>query len=521
MSAAHEKVGVGVGVGVDGVVERARHAQRSLRALSVAERLVHLRALRKAIDVRVDEIIDRVQAETGKARSDILMSEIFGAMDAIAWLEANAATALADEKVPTPMTLMGKKSRVWFQPRGVVLVISPWNYPFFQAIVPIAYALAAGNAVVYKPSEHTPLEGLLESLFERAAIAPNWVQIVYGDGMAGAEAIAQRPDQIMFTGSARTGRAIMRQASELLIPVELELGGKDPMIVFDDVNIARTAAGAGFGALAASGQSCTSVERLFVQEGIHDEFVAALVDHVSSLRLVDAPGADADGDGDLGCMTTDFQVRTVAEHVLDAIDRGASVLTGGDWDPKAVIEGRPGLAGRPFRLVPPMVITGLPDDALMASEETFGPVIPVLRFTDEREVVARANASIYGLTASVWSGDAARAERVARQLRCGGVSINNVMITEAAPGLPFGGVGESGIGRYKGVHGLRAFTNQQSVVIDSDGTKLEPNWYPYTAQKDVMFRAMMRAWFSGGPARLVKFAVSGTKLENYAQKARR
>lgn len=504
-----------------GLVENARAGQRSLGALSVAERLVHLRALRHAVAERTEEIVDRVQAETGKSRSDIVMSEIFGAMDAIAWLEANAVEALGDEKMPTPMTMMGKKSRIWYQPRGVVLVIAPWNYPFFQAVVPIAHALAAGNAVVHKPSEHTPLEGLLESLLEQAGIAPHWVQVAYGDGAAGSDLIDQRPDHVMFTGSARTGRAIMRQASELLIPVELELGGKDPMIVFEDVDLARTAAGAAFGALTAAGQSCTSVERLYVHAAIHDDFVTELVRVVSSLRLVEQAGADADGDGDVGCMTTDFQVRTVAAHVLDAVARGAQLRTGADWDAQAALEGRPGLPGRPYRLVPPMVLTEVPDDALIATEETFGPVVPVLTFTEERDVVERANASVHGLTASVWSADDARAERVARQLRCGGVSINNVMATEATPVLPFGGVGESGMGRYKGVSGLRAFTNAQSVVIDSDGTKLEPNWYPYTATKYRLFTTMMRAWFTDGPTRLPRFAVHGTRLENYAQRARR
>ena len=502
-----------------GVVARARAGQRSLGALSIPERLAHLRSLRQAVEARSEEIIDRVQSETGKSRSDILMSEIFGAMDAIAWLESNAADALADEKIPTPMTMMGKKSRIWYQPRGVVLIISSWNYPFFQAIVPISAALAAGNAVVYKPSEHTPLTGLIESLLEEAAIAPNWVQIVQGDGVIGTEIIAQRPDQIMFTGSGRTGRAIMRQAADLLIPVELELGGKDPMIVFEDVNLGRTAAGAAFGALTAAGQSCTSVERLYVQESIHDQFVDALMEVVSDLRLVDAPGADRDGDGDIGAMTTDFQVETVARHVLDAIERGAQLRTGAEWDPRAVLQGRPGLPGRPFRLVPPMVITDVDEGALIVTEETFGPVIPVLSFSDEQEVIERANASIFGLSASVWSADGARAERVARQLRCGGVSINNVMATEATPALPFGGVGESGMGRHKGVHGLRAFTNAVSVIIDADGAKLEPNWYPYTAKKYRLFNKMMRAWFSQGPRRLAGFALAGTRLENHAQKA--
>jgi len=503
-----------------GVVERARAGQKSLGALTVAERLGHLRLLRHAITARSEEIIDLVQAETGKSRSDILMSEIFGTLDSIAWLEANAEAALADEKIATPMTMMGKKSRIWYQPRGVILIIAPWNYPFFQAIVPIAQALVAGNAVVHKPSEHTPLEGLVESLVEQAAIAPNWVQVVYGDGQAGSDVIAQRPDQVMFTGSARTGRAIMHQAADLLIPVELELGGKDPMIVFEDVNLDRTVAGAAFGALTAAGQSCTSVERLYVHESIHDQFTKELVNLVSKLKLVDSPAADG-GDGDIGTMTTDFQVKTVAAHVLDAVDRGATVLTGNDWDAQAALDGRPGLAGRPYRLVPPLVITDLPDDALIVTEETFGPVVPVLKFSTEGEAVARANDSIFGLTASVWSADSARAERVARQLTCGGVSINNVMATEATPALPFGGVGESGMGRYKGVHGLRAFTNAQSIIIDSDGTKLEPNWYPYTAKKYAMFNKMMRAWLVEGPTKLARFAVAGTRLENYSQKARR
>ncbi|PZO97848.1 MAG: aldehyde dehydrogenase, partial [Corynebacterium urealyticum] len=257
---------------VEGVVERAREAQKSIRALSVEERLEHLRLLRGVIVNRTEEIVERVWQETGKSRSDILMSEMFGALDVISWHEKNAAKVLAPQKVETPLTMMGKKSEIWYEPLGVAFIISPWNYPFFQAIVPIVAALAAGNAVVYKPSEHTPLAGLIESLMEEAAIAPNWVQVVYGDGAVGAEVIDQHPDLVMFTGSCATGRKIMKQCSDMLIPVELELGGKDPMIVFEDVDIPRTAAGALFGGLTATGQSCTSVERLYVHESIKEEF---------------------------------------------------------------------------------------------------------------------------------------------------------------------------------------------------------------------------------------------------------
>lgn len=489
---------------MEGAVERARAGGRSLAALDVPERLRHLRHLRRAILRRREEIIGRVRDETRKSRSDILMSEVFGTLDALAWLEANAERALADEKIPTPLTMMGKTSRIWHQPRGVVLVITPWNYPFFQAVVPIAYALAAGSAVVLKPSEHTPLHGLVESLLEDAAVAPHWVQVVPGGGAVGTALIEQRPDLVMFTGSTGTGRSVMRACAEHLVPLELELGGKDPMIVFEDVSIERTAAGAVFGALTATGQSCTSVERVYVHESIHDTFVAALVAHVLTLTQADSTAQD----NDLGIMTTDFQVRTVAAHVADARARGATFHTGGDWDGQSAA-------------IPPMVVTGLPDHALLLTDETFGPVIPVVPFRDEGEVVARANATPYGLTASVWSADLERAERVARRLRVGGVSINNVMATESTPALPFGGVGGSGFGRHKGVAGLRALCSPVSVVIDKDSDTLEPNWFPYTAAKYRLFARMMEAWFSEGPTRLARFGIAGPRLERHAQQAHR
>ena len=485
---------------VDGAVDRAREGALSLSRLSVPERLEHLAALRRVILGRREEILDRVAAETHKSRSDILMSEFFGALDALAWLERNATAALADEKIPTPLTLMGKKSRIQYEPLGVMLVISPWNYPFYQAIVPIGFALAAGSTVVYKPSEWTPLAGLIESLLEDAAIAPAWVQIVQGGGEVGAALVEQRPDKVMFTGSSRTGRRIMSAAAEHLVPVELELGGKDPMIVFDDVNLRRTAAGAVFGALTAGGQSCTSVERLYVQSGLHDALVDEIVAQVERLRPAAGP------EGELGRMITPFQTEIVAAHVTDAVERGATLRTGADWD-------------RASHEIPPLVLTGVPADALIATEETFGPVLPVFSFETEGEAVAAANASPYGLTASVWSADAERADRVARALRCGGVSINNVMATEATPALPFGGVGESGLGRYKGVHGLRAFANAKSVIVDSDGTKNEPNWFPYDERKYALFVKMMEAWFSDSPTRLAKFGVLGTRLESWTAKS--
>jgi acyl-CoA reductase-like NAD-dependent aldehyde dehydrogenase len=484
-------------------VQRARQGLDSLRRLALADRLQHLATLREVILRRREEIIDHVQRDTGKSRSDALISEIFGVLDNLAWLEAHAPKALADRKQHTPLALMGKTSWTWYEPLGVILIISPWNYPFYQAIVPIACALAAGNTVVYKPSEWTPLEGLIESLLDEAQIAPNWVQIVYGDGAVGAALVEQRPDKVFFTGSTRTGRKILALAAPQLVPVELELGGKDAMIVFDDVTIARAAAGAAWGALTTTGQSCTSVERCYVQRSIYEPFKQELVRQVQQL----VQRTDTDGDADLGAMTTDFQVQIVARQVADAKTKGALFLTGGDWD---------GVS----RLIPPMVVDRLNEEMAFLREETFGPVIPLLPFDSEDEVIGRANDSEYGLTASVWTKDLERAKRVSRALAVGGVSINNVMGTEANPALPFGGVKHSGFGRYKGEHGLHAFCNVKSVLVDKDSKKIEANWYPYTSEKYRLFTALTVNLFSGrGPLKLIKFALSGLKLESYSKKA--
>ncbi len=481
----------------------AKEAQIDIRNLTIPQRLKYVSALKSLILREKEIIIERIQDDTNKSKSDALVSEIFGVLDHLSFLEKESIKALADEKVKTPIALLGKKSRIFYQPLGTILIISPWNYPFYQAIVPIMAAFVSGNACIYKPSEFTPLTGLIEELLSRIGMNAGWAQVVYGDGKIGSQLIEQRPDKIFFTGSVATGKKIMAQAANQLIPVELELGGKDPSIVFADANLKRAASGVVWGALTNCGQSCTSVERVYVQDLCLEEFT----NEVSSIICEIKQSRDYDGDSDFGAMTTKAQIEIVKNHLEDALDKGANLIHGQDWDKSSEI-------------IPALVLTNVTDDMLIAHEETFGPIIPIMSFRDENEVVSRANQSIYGLSASVWSHDQKRCDRVARQLEVGNVSINNVMLTEGNHYLPFGGQKQSGIGRYKGVHGLRAFCNMKSILIDADSKKIEANWFPYSKKKYQLFSKMTDGAFGGGVLNFIKFAVFGTLLEGLSQKKR-
>lgn len=482
------------------VMGKANNARFTIAGLSVKERLGYITRLKTVILSRQEEIVQVIQNETSKARTDIMTSEIFPLMEHLAFLEKSAAKALKDESVATPLAMMGKKSQMWFEPLGTVLVISPWNYPFYQAIVPITCCFVTGNACVYKPSEVTPLKGLVESVLKDAGFSPDWAQIVYGDGKIAQELIAQRPQKIFFTGSVGTGKKIMTQAAEHLIPVELELGGKDPMIVFKEAHLKRAVKGASWGAFTNSGQSCTSVERLYVQDSIYEEFKTELVNEVRSMKVA----VDTDGDSDMGAMISEKQIQIVADLLKDALNNGAKMLTGNEWDFKS-------------KFIPPIVLEGCTQSMRINQEEIFGPVLPLMKFTTESEAIKLANDSTFGLSASVW-GEKTQVERVARQIVTGNVSINNVMVSEGNHALPFGGVKDSGIGRYKGVMGLRAFCNVKSVLVDGNSKKIEGHWYPYSKKKYGYFTGLTQALFSGN---LIGFALNGLKLESFSQKAKR
>lgn len=483
---------------------KARAQSQRLQQTSLAERLAAIRKVRDAIFAQQEWIVERVMAETGKCRTDALVSEVLGVLDYMDWLLAKAPKILGDEKVATPIALLGKKSRIYYEALGTVLIISPWNYPFHISMTTIVAALAAGNSVVFKPSEVTPLQGVIESLMQASPLLQDAVQVAYGSGVTAQRLIDQRPAKIFFTGSARTGKKILAQAAPHLIPVDLELGGKDAMIVFDDVNIERTVAGCLWGGFTNAGQSCTSVERVLVQRGIYDAFVETLTREAARLVV----NAGDHGDADMGGITADFQYEIIAKQVQDAIDAGASLLCGGQ-----------GLGdGQNFYL--PTILADVPVDQPVWQDETFGPVLVVSVFDHEEDAIALANAGPYGLSASVWSKDLVRADRVARALDVGAVSVNNVMLTEGNPNLPFGGAKQSGFGRVKGAEGLRGMARSKAVIIDKQSAKIEANWYPYTQAKYQLFRQFIGALFGKGWQRWIRFAVSGTRLESEAQKPR-
>ncbi|MFT4526607.1 MAG: acyl-CoA reductase-like NAD-dependent aldehyde dehydrogenase, partial [Bacteroidia bacterium] len=302
------------------------------------------------------------------------------------------------------------------------------------------------------------------------------------------------------------GKKIMAQAANHLIPVDLELGGKDAAIVFDDINIERTVNGIMWGGYTTAGQSCTSVERCYVHEKIFDQFVEMIVDRSKKLRPSHADRNIEDPeDCDVGCVTTEFQLQIIESHIKDAVQKGAKVLCGGSREPGT-------------HHFPPTVLVDVDHTMEVMMEETFGPVIPIMKFSTEEEALKLANDSVYGLGGSVWSKDIKRARRVASKIKTGNLSINNHMLNEGNPNLPFGGTKNSGFGRYKGEAGLLTFSNSKSVLVDADGSNIDPNWYPFTKGKYELLGKIIDYLFSDKTRNWLKFAWVGIKIDSIGKK---
>jgi succinate-semialdehyde dehydrogenase/glutarate-semialdehyde dehydrogenase len=474
---------------VRAAVASARAAQRDWAARSLRGRCRVLLDVRDALVARADEIADLIHRETGKTRYEALLMEVTPVAEAATWLAGHAADALA----PRPIALRLLKHRasyVHYVPRGVIGLITPWNFPVAISMIDALMALAAGNAVVIKPSEFTSLcVGRARDVALDAGLPRDLLWVVTGDGATGAALIDARVDQVLFTGSVAGGRRVAAACGERLIPCTVELGGNAPAVVCADADLERTARALVWGGLANQGQVCASVERVYVPDALHDALVDRMATLVEGLRR---DGPTPEDSGDLGCMTTPAQVARVAELVDDALRQGAVARTGGKVLP------RPAIGFEPTLLV------GARHDMRVVREEIFGPVVPVVRVTGEDEAITHANDSHLGLCAYVFSRDTAHGRRVAERLEAGTVMVNDVMATYGAIETPWGGLKDSGLGFVHAAEGLRNLCQMRHVNHERlPVPRRELWWYPYRAADYRRALGILRVAYGGLLRRLL------------------
>ncbi len=437
---------------VDDVTEafrRARRAQVAWARTPVGFREQALLRLHDLVLDRQDEIVDLIQLETGKARKHAFDEPLHVALTA-RYYGRTSRRHLGTERRPGVVPGL-TRIEVNHVPKGVVGIISPWNYPFDLALVDGIAAIAAGNAVVAKPDAQTMLSALLGAeLLEQAGVPRDLWQVVAGPGPEVGGAIVERADYVCFTGSTATGRRIAQGCAERLVGCSLELGGKNPLLVLRDADLEKAAEGAVRASFSSSGQLCVSMERIFVADQVYDRFVERFVARTEALTL----GSTLEWGNDMGPLVSQAQLDTVTAHVDDAVAKGARVLTGG--------HARPDLGPYFFE---PTVLEGVSPEMTCFAQETFGPVVSLYRFHDEADAVARANGGDYGLNGSIYSQDTRRARVIARHLRCGTVNINEAFAaTFGSIDAPMGGMRQSGTGRRQGAEGLLRFTETQSVA---------------------------------------------------------
>ena len=454
-------------------VDTARTAQVEWAKLPIESRCKRVLKYAEVLMARADEVIDLLVREGGKTRLEALGMEVVLVADLVRYFAKHAPAMLAPQPIPLHL-LKHRASYLHFVPRGVVGIIAPWNFPFSIPIGETMMSLIAGNGVVLKPSEVTPLIAKkARELYLATDMPPDLFQVVTGRGQAGAALIDSGIDYCVFTGSVSTGRKVAAACGERLIPCTLELGGKAPAVVCADADLDRTAQAITWGGFANSGQVCASVERVYAVDKVHDPLVSKIVEEARSLRQGDALAADVD----VGAMAWDQQIANVERLVASALAAGAKLECGGHR--------RPG----PGLFYEPTVLTGCRQDMDIMQKEIFGPVIPIMRVSDEDHAVRLANDSHLGLLAYVFTRDRERGKRIAERIEAGTVMVNDVLNTYACPETPWGGVKHSGIGRTHSVWGLRDLCETRHVNHDRLSLPKEVWWYPY---KESTFRALLR-----------------------------
>jgi acyl-CoA reductase-like NAD-dependent aldehyde dehydrogenase len=448
---------------------RARAAQREWAATPMRERCALLRRLRDKIFERHDEIADIITRESGKPCVEALFAELLLALDETDFLARHAPFWLRPERVPHHnLAVKAKSGYLRFEPRGVVAIISPWNYPFSIPMGQVVPAIVAGNAVLLKPSELTPWCGaLVAELFEQAGAPPGLVQVLQGGGELGAALVAAGPDKVFFTGSVATGRKIAESCARQLIPSVLELGGKDAMIVFADADLDVASSAAVWGGFTNCGQACLSVERLYVEKPVAARFTQLCVEKTNKLRL----GPAADREAEIGPMIRRRQVEKVEQQLRDAVSRGARIVAGG--------RRRPDVGPTFFE---PAVVVGVDHSMQLMQEETFGPVLAIQQVENAGEAVRLANDSPFGLSASVWTRNARRGRETAALLRAGSVMINDVASYYGICEAPHGGRGMSGWGHSHSRLGLLEMVQVKYVDVDRLPHAPKSWWFGYNEE---------------------------------------
>jgi acyl-CoA reductase-like NAD-dependent aldehyde dehydrogenase len=455
---------------VDAAVGRAHEAAAWWASLSFAERGRRIDAFRGIIARRFAYLSKLVAEETGKPVGDASL-EIATVLDHMAWATKNAEKILGRQTRKSSLMSFHLKGTVEYRPLGVVGVIGPWNFPVMTPLGSIIFALAAGNAVVFKPSEFTPGVGQwLAKYFAEAVPEHSVLQVVTGDGRTGDALVRSNVDKVAFTGSTATAKKVMAACAESLTPIVAECGGKDALVVDYDADVDAAVDAAAWASLANAGQICVGTERLFVHSRIYDEFTSKLAAKVNGLRAGTDPSAK------IGPITMPSQLEIIGRHVREALAAGATVLAGGVSDPDG-------------QVVQPVILENVPEDAEAMQHETFGPTATVTRFDSVEEVLAKVNGTAYGLGGTVFGRK--RAEEIARGMRSGMVSINVILGFAQVPTMPFGGVGDSGFGRIHGPEGLREFSYAQSVVRRRLPSPLDVTTFKRTGKQDTLLATVV------------------------------
>ncbi|CAG1012110.1 MAG: aldehyde dehydrogenase family protein [Anaerolinea sp.] len=475
------------------VMAKARAAQSGWFRAGLRHRIDVLRRIKNALHLNMDLIISTQIAEQGKPPMDALQ-EFWAAIETFAFYIRRSQETLAPRRV---MATLLPHRIYWIErrPYGVVLTITPWNYPLLLSTAPIAAALAAGNTVIWKPSEYaTQIAALFTKIMRDAGVPEDVFQTVYGAGDLGAALIKAKPNKISFTGSVPTGRKIAAAAGELLIPCQLELGAKDAAIVLDDADLDRSARGIVWGGLQNAGQACLSIEQVYVARSVMEPFIKIMTEVIEREIKVgpgEAPGVT------MGAISTQLQMDVIEGQLADAVAKGAQVIAGGKR-----------LEGGNGRLFPPTLLTKVNPDMKIMRDETFGPILVIIPFDRDDEAVSMSNASPYGLTASVWTRNRARGLAMIDQLEVGHAAVNDHIMSASIPYLPWGGTKDSGYGASRGKEGLIEMTRAQSFSIERFAPlHTEVLWYPYTPQKYNLLRRALRALYAPTIAEKIRLLI--------------